>query len=239
MRQAVKIFTALILISSSTVSFSMANATPRPFKAKYEVGDNSVTVGEVRFSLTQENENWIFLTKTKPTGFFKLVGDKLKAEERVQLVEKNDQLLPIDWYSDSPRNKKGKETAKFDWIGQNVTSHFRGETKELPLNGPTFDRLSIYLEVNRQISPDKNEITLSLMDRHGVNDITIKKVGTEEIRVPAGTYQTIITERTKGRRTIRAWHAPEYDNMPVKVEHYKDNKLKVRMKLKKFEHTAL
>jgi len=66
--------------------------------------------------------------------------------------------------------------------------------------------------------------------------ISVRSIGTKEVKVPAGKYTAIGIEHQaeNSSRTTTLWCVEELDYLPVIIEQHRKGKLKVRATLKKY-----
>jgi len=129
---------------------------------------------------------------------------------------------------------------EFDWERNEVNGRINDEQFVLQLTERAHDRVSLQYELMLDLLNDNRITAYNLLDDDEVKVLHVTYVGTEEIKVPHGTYKTIKIQHRKEKsdRITTLWCAEELDYLPVKIEQHRDGKLAVRAVLNKYKPVA-
>jgi hypothetical protein len=109
--------------------------------------------------------------------------------------------------------------ATFDWPARTVSTEFRGQTENHPIEGAVHDRLTQIYTFAFSGVPER-EITMRVTDGRGVSDQRFAVAGRERVTLRAGAFETLRIERVRepgDRREAIVWLALERDYLPVRV----------------------
>ena len=228
---------SLLLIICLFISSAVLSA---PFEhiAKYDVGNDYLTVGEAVIQLKKEKGRWTYSLDSYPTGVARAIV-KQRLIETSTLIMKNDQLIPVDYHYTNNVDRHKDAFVIFDYK-QNQLLIQKGaeEVKTYPLNQPIFDRLSVVLKIQELLSNGINTLEFDLIDKTKRKLMTFKTVGEEVVETPFGRFKAIKIKRYDRKRTTYSWHAKVLNYTPVMVEQYRLDKLEARLRLTAFEQKS-
>lgn len=213
-----------------------------PFEVVYQVGNNLITAGTARLSLSKEGNLWNYSLNTKPSGVFKLAGKGRITELSIlRLVEKDDaiELQPQVYRFRQDNEKRRAVDASFNWDESSISYSYRGVDTTEKLSEPVVDRLSATLMIMNALRHDFDKMQMQVFDNGKLKAVTFINDGTEALKTPLGNIDTIrVINRsaTGGSRETTTWFAPSLDYVPIKIEHRKRDELVVRLSLIKLEN---
>jgi hypothetical protein len=112
----------------------------------------------------------------------------------------------------------------FDWATDEVTVvHDNKKTYVLPLDGVALDPLSMKLEIRRRLVEAEPDLNFQMVEEDEIEEQKFRILEAERLETSLGCLETSPIEkiRENSRRYTRAWHAPEFGNIEVRVEHGK------------------
>ena len=208
-----------------------------PFEVVYEVGNNFISAGDARLTLSNEGDLWEYSLDIKPKGVFKLAGKgRIHEKSTFTLVESNGKafLHPQSYQYRQDDERRREVNASFDWENNTVTHEYRGETVTESFTDPLLDRLTATLLIMNALRHDFEKAELPVFDSARIKQVDFVNEGHEPLRTSQGKIDTIrVTNRnaTGGSRETITWFAPSLDYLPVKIEHKKRGQLVVRLSL--------
>ena len=228
--------------ASAAPAQSIKTGDIAPFEVVYEVGNNLITAGTARLSLSKEGDLWNYSLNTKPRGVFKLAGKGRITEQSIlKLAEKDNaiELQPQVYQFRQDDEKRRAIDASFNWEDSSISYTYRGvETKE-NFSEPVLDRLSVTLVIMNALRYDFDKAQMQIFDHGKVKAVAFINDGAEVLKTPLGmidTIRVINRNATGGSRETTTWFAPSLDFVPIKIEHRKRGELVARLSLIKLEN---
>ena len=214
---------------------SHAKELPREFTANYALEMHGAVLARATYTL-EHTDNGVSMTQsTRPAGLVALLRDD-KIDVRSDMIVNNGQLLLVNYdYTHTGDEKDRNVRFKINWqanhkqelIGK-ATGIYEGMKVDINIDQPVWDPLSIQvpimIDADKDMPPHqyglfmKGDFKYYLFENHG-NEI-IKFNGTQFTAVKVAGRET---ERD---RAIYMWMVPELDNIPVKIEQWKNGELK-------------
>ena len=213
-----------------------------PFEAVYEVGNNLISAGDARLTLSREGDLWNYSLDIRPKGVFKLAGKGEIDETSIfKLVESDGEVLlqPQSYQYRQDNERRRAVNASFDWKNKTVTHEYRGETVTESFADPLLDRLTATLLIMNALRNDFDKAELSVFDSAKIKQVDFVNEGHEFLKTRQGRIDTIrVMNRNAsgGSRETITWFAPLLDYLPVKIEHKKRGELVVRLSLVSLEN---
>ena len=235
-------------IMLSTMCLSAATAQSinsddiAPFEVAYEVGNNLISAGDARLTLSNEGDLWEYSLDIKPKGVFKLAGKGwINEKSTFTLVESDGEVFlhPQSYQYRQDDERRRKVDASFDWENNTVTHEYRGETVTETFSDPLLDRLTVTLLIMNSLRHDFEKAELSVFGSARIKQVDFINEGHESLRTSQGRIDTIRVKNrnaTGGSRETITWFAPSLDYLPVKIEHKKRGDLVVRLSLMSLEN---
>ena len=209
-------------LALSWVSVTWAQA--ENYNARYSIFRNGKITGMLEVELQREGDRWEISSHGRGThGLARIL--RASDQERVEGRIVDDRYVP-DKHNRHSRvaGIDNRWDATFDWDrGQVTVVHDGDETYVLPLDGGALDPLTMKLEMRKKISGGADELNFLMVEEDEIDPQKFRALETEWVETSLGCLKTIPIEkvRNNNRRYTRAWHAPELDNIEVRVEHGK------------------
>lgn len=230
---------ALILAFASTLSARADTPrVPPEFTANYAVSYRGIQAGNLTFALQRaEDGRYIYETKADPSFLARLVVSSNALERSEMIIDENG-VRPLEWSLDDGKSgSKGDGHLTFDWEAGRVTGFAEEQKIDLPTVPGLQDRLSIQIAVTTSLLRGEEPGTIPLIDDERVKHYTYRRVGTEVIDTPLGSFDTAIYEsaREGSSRLSRFWMAPKLGYLPVRAEQIRKGKVETVMQIRAFE----
>ena len=232
--------TLLRLLKALALLPSLSFALPIEYTASYDVEKFGMVIAKSNYSLKHENNGVRIRQHSEAVGFAALLrSDEL--DENSFLSVQNDQLLltEFSYTQKSPDKKNRNIQLKIDWIQSDekllgkISGTAYGKKLELNVDKPVWDTSSyqVPLMLNTKEKATPQQYTMMVKGRFKTYSFITH--GYEEIEVNGNTIQTIKTERDGGtsKSPIYLWLAPSLNNLPVKIEKWKNSKLQLTLSL--------
>ena len=232
--------TIVAFITFVTPTLSAAQGLPNEFTANYALEIFGTVMARAEYKLVHSNNGLYMTQSTRPAGLVALLrkdkidvrSDMIISDGQILLVkydykhsgddEDRDVSFQIDWRSDTDRRLVGK-----------VVGTYEGRKVDIDIDAPVWDPLSIQvpimLDTEKNLPPHehglfmKGEFKHYLFENHGREKIVSNGEEFDAIKV-AG-------RETKRDRAMYVWLAPTLNNLPVKIEQWKEGKLKSTVRL--------
>jgi hypothetical protein len=222
-RKALLNFSLPIALFSLLLSVQTAVAIPTTFEANYSVAKGSMTLGNLHTSLKVSGGRYSYHKYTKATGLAALLTG-IKITENTDGTISGNNIRPSSYLF----NKKQRSKSKIDKVqfsGNSASGSYKGKPYKLSIAGNIQDRASLELVLARDIALNKSQLSYPVLERGEKKQYTFQKLGNENIKTPAGTFNTVKVKviRSGTKRETIFWMAKELDYMPVKVRHREKN----------------
>lgn len=238
MKQPIKRTIATSLVLAAAALATVANAEPtklKPQESLYELHMGPLTLGDARFSLEPISEDcYRYQYIAMPQGIAKMFVGTI--HEITDFCMTDAGMLSKHYEFHRSDRAKKDWTLDFDW---NAKVARGGDPAEQKLPAGALDRLAIQQAVRQWViahageEKPPEEVEFAMADRTRVTAYKFALGRREKIKVPAGTFDTIIVQRVDDpKKTLRFWLAPERDYTPVKVIQDQDGQPELRMVLK-------
>ncbi len=235
-----------IVLSTLCLGTATAQSISRgdiaPFEVVYDVGNNLISAGDARLTLSNEGDLWEYSLDIKPKGVFKLAGKgRINEKSTFKLVESDGEVFlhPQSYEYSQDDERRRAVSASFDWNNNNMTYEYRGKTVTESFTDPLLDRLTVTLLIMNSLRHDFVKAELPVFDSARIKQVDFVNEGHESLRTSQGRIDTIrVTNHnsTGGSRETITWFAPSLDYLPVKIEHKKRGELVVRLSLISLEN---
>jgi hypothetical protein len=217
-------FRALFLLAVALGSAPAFAADWQEYQARYAVYRNGKLAGKTEFTFEQAGEQWIIRSEGRGThGMARLLRarDLEFTEGRIRA----GRFWPDSFSRHSTVAGIDKSwTASFDWDSRSVQTVAGRERRQLDLGEDgALDGLSLKLELQRRLRAGENDLVFHLVDDDEIKHQEFRRQEPERLETSLGCLDTIPVERlrTGSKRYTRAWHAPEFGFVTVRMEHGK------------------
>lgn len=231
-----KTLTGVILLPSVSL------ALPLEYTATYDIEKYGIVVAQSDYSLTHENNGIRITQHSEPVGFAALLRNDV-LDENSFISNQDDQLLltEFSYKQISPDKKNRSIQLKIDWVQSDdklqgkVSGSAHGKKLELKVNKPVWDTSSYQIPLMSHTKEGARPHKITMMVKGRFNEYNFITHNLEEIDVNGNTIKAIKTERDggKSKSPIYMWLAPSLNNLPVKIEKWKNGKLELTMLLNK------
>lgn len=216
-----RIFLASLLALSWSCS---AWADPETYQSRYSVYRNGKLTGKLELRLVENNGQWEIHSEASGTHGLARI---LKARDRELVTGRvaDGRFVPTHYTRQTRVAGVGDRwETTFDWDADEATVVHKGkETFVLPLGGEALDPLSLKLELSRRLGEPEPDLNFLLVDEDEIDPQKFRILEREWLETSLGCLETVPVEKVRehNRRYTRAWHAPEFGNVQVRVEHGK------------------
>lgn len=214
---------------------ALAIELPNKFKANYTLEMFGLTIAEATHTL-EHTENGLSMTVSSiPVGLLALFYEG-QIDIRSDIVKDNGQLLLVNHDYAHSEDTEGT-TVRYDisWLesqeqdpAASATGIYKGEKINIDSDRPIWDPLSIQALII--INADKKTASYEhgLLMKDEIKHYSFENQGKETIRFNGTDFTTLktVVKETKRDRVIYVWMLPEYHNIPIKYEHWKNGKKK-------------
>lgn len=210
----------LLALCWSSASWAEAGT----YSARYSIFRNGKITGKLEVELQREGDRWSISSNGQGThGLARILraSDKEHVEGRIvdgsYVPDKHNRHTRVAGIDN-------RWDASFDWGSGKVTVvHDGDETYVLPLDGGALDPLTMKLEMRKKLAAGADELNFLMVEEDEIDAQKFRVLETEWLETSLGCIETIPIEkvRNNNRRYTRAWHAPQLDNIEVRVEHGK------------------
>mgnify|MGYP000045944922 FL=1 len=197
----------------------------QPYSARYSIYRNGKLSGKLEVRLAQEGERWTLRSELTGThGLARIV----RARDTEHVVGKPDdegRFVPDEHVRHTRvAGVDDRWVSTFDWAADRVAVVHDGKDRyDLPLEGRALDPLSLKLEIQRRLRAADPDLEFLMGEEDEIDPQKFRELEHEWIETALGCLQTIPLEKVRrnNRRYTRAWHAPDFGNVEVRLEHGK------------------
>ncbi|MEJ2383882.1 MAG: DUF3108 domain-containing protein [Xanthomonadales bacterium] len=197
----------------------------QPYSARYSIYRNGKLSGKLEVRLAQEGERWALRSELSGTHGLARIVRARDTEYVIGDVDEQGRFVP----QEHARHTRvagidDRWVSTFDWAAERVeVVHDGKERFELPLAGRALDPLSLKLEIQRRLREPDPELEFLMVEEDEIDPQKFRELEHEWIETALGCLRTIPLEKVRrnSSRYTRAWHAPDYGNVEVRLEHGK------------------
>ncbi len=204
--------TSAALLSVSLSSHALAMA---PFQASYQFSYNNKNLGSATRTLSQQGNNWTYqfsakaaaLASASETSQFSFTNNKINSQKFSRsskvLIHNNTMSISFNPGSKVVNTKKDDKARSFAW------------------QAGALDELNAELQIREDLKNNALKSKYLIADAKGLDERRFVKQGTESVKTPYGTFNTIkvVMQHDKPERNTVFWLAPQLDYLPVKMAH--------------------
>lgn len=202
----------------------LASTEIQPYSARYSLYKNGKLMGKTEIMLLREGDKWVIKSESRGThGLARLL--RFRDDERVVGFMRDGRFVP-EQYRHVMRvaGMDNEWVGTFDWDGKQVeVVKDGGEPLLLPLTDDTLDPLSLKLQMRRRLADDEPLLEFDMVEEDEVETQVFRRLPDEWMETSLGCLETWPLEKVRRSKTryTRAWHAPEFANIEVRIEHGK------------------
>ena len=216
-------------------SAAPANELPQEFTANYVLQMSGTVLARATYTLEHTDTGVTMKQSTRPVGLIALLRDD-KIDVRSDMIVDEGQLLLVNYdYThsgdDKDRNVRFKINCqtnhKQGFVGK-ASGIYEGRHFDMSIDNPVWDPLSIQVPIMRDANKNLPPHELGLFMNGEFKHYLFESSGSETIKYN-GMQLTAVKmagRETKRDRAMFVWMVPEYHNIPIKIEQWKNGKLK-------------
>ncbi len=228
-----KLFLVLLLIQYP--SAAPANELPQEFTANYVLQMSGTVLARATYTLEHTDTGVTMKQSTRPVGLMALLRDD-KIDVRSDMIVDEGRLLLVNYdYTHSGDDKDRNVRFKINWqtnhkqefIGK-ASGIYEGKHFDITIDNPVWDPLSIQVPIMRDANKNLPPHELGLFMNGEFKHYLFESSGIETMK-HNGTQLTAVKiagRETKRDRAMFVWMVPDYHNIPIKIEQWKNGKLK-------------
>ena len=207
---ATGVSTAMLLVGFSSNALAMS-----PFQASYQFAYNGKNLGSATRTLTQSGNNWSYIFSAKAIGMASATETSRFGFSNGQINSSNfSRTSKILVHSDTM-------TINFNPNSKTINTKKKDTPRSFAWKAGALDELNAELQVREDLKAGGLKSSYLIADAKGLDSRRFVKQGTETVKTPAGTYNTIkvvLTHDNNSKSSI-FWLAPQLDYAPVKMSH--------------------
>lgn len=213
---------------------AMTGELPPEFSANYALQMHGTTLARAIYTLEHTEDGLAMTQSTRPIGLLALLRDE-KIDVRSDMVVENGRLLLVSYdYRHTGDNKNRDVRFKIDWknhehdLAGTATGVYEGRNVSLKIDQPVWDPLSIQvpimIDAARKLTPHQH----GLFMKGDFRQYLFENHGTETVKFNGRQFNAlkIAGRETNRDRAMYVWMAHELHNIPIKIEQWKNGKLK-------------
>lgn len=218
----------------------LANGLPQKFEANYKLQMYGITLARATHKLEQTENGLSMELVSYPVGLLAFLYDG-HIDIHSDIENDNGQLLLIKHdYTHSEDEENTTVRYEIDWpnkqkkgSARNVKGIYKGESLNIDSDEPVWDPLSIQALIIINANKESASYEEGLLMKGELKHYTIENMGKESIRLNGKDVKALKTlvKEADNDRVIYVWMLPEYYNIPVKYEHWKDGDLQATISL--------
>ena len=230
----------ILLLATGYVSLATAETGPqlssaafKSFTAEYALRKKGMTIARIRYQLSVDQSELEFTTYAKPKGLASLISRKPITERSLIAVTKTG-IKPTSY----SRRFKGDPDAKIQDMQIDYESDpdkalvkLGDKNYEFTKNGGLWDELSLLIAIMHDLKQGKTDLHYRLIDDDELKEHRYSVKKTETLKTAAGEQQAIKVIRVHGKRETYMWFAPDLNFLLLKVQRYREDKLKSELLL--------
>ncbi|MEL6302357.1 MAG: DUF3108 domain-containing protein [Pseudomonadota bacterium] len=233
--------------------------TLTPHQAEYKVSISGVS-GRLNTVLdVDEQGHYTAIHSIKPTGIARLIAGSGRIREQSEFSIDDTFVVVSEYHSvDQISRDKGEIRIAFDHDEQTLTGRIALEDQtpvevDAEFAAPLFDRVSVQYQLMLDLKTE-NQTTdaeetpteaverdrYAIFDPDGQKTLEITNIGQRNVKVGRKRYDVVgVRHQSPGSsRKTELWLAPELDYLPVLIEQYRKEKLRLRATLREYRPTT-
>ena len=210
-----------LLVPHETVYKGKVGAAPVRARMLLEVSDDG---------------RWIYQSRVGTRGW--LAWKKGEIRETSEFFLNGDGVVSATYLRKDSFSDKDRDVAtRFD-AGQ-VVSTYRGEKIVHQADGPVYDLLNLRIILMIDLARDLLPRDYQIIDGKGrLRMLSVRKSGEEKIETKQGEFEAIKLEYDDDDKRFFVWIAPALDYQLVRIDQYKEGKLKASLVLDNYQKSA-
>lgn len=191
---------------------------PTAFTAKYKVLRDGSPMGRATVTLQAgDNGQWVYRRDIEGTeGVAAMLGASVKETSRFRWKGDVPEVISYDYALKAAFKNKQRHLA-VDWSAHQVSVDSSKGKESYPSQPGMVERNTTALAVGLALRDGQKQVDLPVAVRQKVETQTFKVTGKQNVKVPAGSFDTVEVQRTDADRGFTAWYATGKYPVPVKV----------------------
>lgn len=212
-----KTFSIATTISSAVLltAFSSNALAMSPFQASYDFAYNGKNLGSATRTLSKNGNNWTYVFAAKAAAI-------ASASETSRFSFSNGQINSSSFSRTSKiLVHNDTMTINFNPSTKTINTKKKDQPRSFAWKAGALDELNAELQVREDLKGSGLKSNYLIADAKGLDSRRFVKQGTETIKTPAGTYNTIkvVLTHDNNEKSSIFWLAPQLDYAPVKMSH--------------------
>ena len=208
-----------VFLSTATLADEL-----KPFEASYDWIWHGVTVAVSTLWLEQQDDKWIYRSKSEPRGIGRMFSERPTQESVMEIT--NAEVRPLSYKADDGTSSTKRDAnVQFDWQHNRITGVYEDTRVDMPIPPGIQDDLSVQIALMVKLLAGHTPTKFSLLSGNAVREYRYSREGEETLTTPVGTIQTIIyrSEKQYSPRVTRFWCAPSLGFIPLRVQQKRKN----------------
>ncbi len=229
---------ALTLILAATALSAASFATPREFRAQYELYRNGKLMGSSQIALSKSRRGFEFSTTSASEGGWASLLGGAKIKEVSEFNVLGDTFQPISYsYRQSVSIKTRKRDITFDWNKQWAREDDGDNVVSYLLEPGSLDRNLVVLALAQDLKAQRTILDHFVAYKGESVAWNFKNAGLENVKTALGVIEANRVERVRNNkdRSTTSWHAAKYDYLPIKIQQIEPNGESIEMRLKQID----
>ena len=212
-------FATALLLSSAIASATPATVPIKPFQAEYVASRNGKPLGVTTIEWRANADGTYTLrTTTKGTsGLAKLAGLDVTEESTLRWRNGVPETTRYDFQQDAALASKDRH-ADIDWTSNRIEMNDNGNNVSYDTVPGMIDRHAVVLALANDLARHHDSFDYKVAMKDGIEDFRYTKLPDATLKVPAGSYDTVALQRTRGPRTSTTWFTERSGWVPVQIE---------------------
>jgi hypothetical protein len=232
MRHICLLLSAALLGILPAAAFADSTSQLAPFEARYKVRMSGLS-GSMTMSLTHTDEGYQARSFLKPKGLASVFA-------RGELVETatfditDERVRPLAYaLRDTIARNDESGSLTFDWSAGTAAGDSDGKALSYDIDELTVDRLSLQYALMLDLINGRSAPAYTMLDGDRRKSLTISQSGDQVIEVPLGKYEVreVRHQNQGSSRRVVLYCAKDLGYLPVRIEQYKNDDLRVRAEL--------
>ena len=249
MKRETAMLTRWIALAATLLAMNSYAEAPTltPHQAEYKVSISGVS-GRLNTVLdVDEQGNYTAIHAIKPTGIARLIAGGGRIREQSEFSIDDTFVVVSEYHSvDQLSREKGEIRIAFDHDEQTLTGSIalKDQTPvevDTDFAAPLFDRVSVQYQLilDLKTESERND-RYAIFDPDGQKILEITNIGQRNVKVGRKRYDVVgVRHQSPGSsRKTELWLAPELDYLPVLIEQYRKEKLRLRATLREYRPAA-
>ncbi len=217
-------------VTAEAAAAAVTDLPPAPFSITYKVSWMLLS-GDVTLTLAENAApgSYKLTAATQARGLARLGAPDPSVEEAYFVLADNAMLSQSYELIDGSESGENDTEIRFDWDAGVAASRYEQEEANLTLSDNVYDRITADIVIIGDLRNGREPRTLRIAEKNQIRDYTFTPQGREQVKVPAGTFDTVkyLRQRPGSSRSTMIWYAPEIGYLPVRMEQLKRGKTNV------------